>query len=291
MKPVGRRTRPDSVAVLIGRPRIPICASADEPRKQTATIAASSWFETPRITIATVGPSDWKKEAPQKQQQTTSEARPKVDLPSRGAATRRGWILKGWRWRTVSGRKRTPTKSGRRKDEADDVDELERVRPVLHEDAADQRPHCEAGDRRRRSMRRRASCIAARRHELGQRRGARAREEPHREPGGDAPREQHRDTVREDEEHKAERAEQDAGNEDSPASDPVREIAEQEHGDEDPEEGRRGKEGQHRRREVELPRVCRPEAERHGARRDEHRQPVDDRDVSEPPRQDGTLHR
>src|SRR5438045_3407674 len=85
-KPDGSSTRPDSVADRIGRPRMLICATADEPRKQTATIAARSWFETPRITIATVGPSDWKKEAPQKQQQTTSDASPKVDRPTRGAA-------------------------------------------------------------------------------------------------------------------------------------------------------------------------------------------------------------
>src|SRR4051794_16033348 len=114
-KPDGRRTRPDRVAVLIGRPRMPICANADEPRKQTATIAASNWFETPRITIATVGPSDWKNDAPQKQQQTTRDASPNVDRPSRGAATLRGWILKRRRFRTVSGRKTTPTSRGRRK--------------------------------------------------------------------------------------------------------------------------------------------------------------------------------
>ena len=87
-------------------------ATADAPRKQTATIAATSWFEMPRRTIATVGPSDWKKEAPEKQQHTMSDARPKVVLPTRGTATRRGWIRKGWRSRTVSGRKRTPISRG-----------------------------------------------------------------------------------------------------------------------------------------------------------------------------------
>ena len=113
---------------------------------------------------------------------------------------------------------------------------------------------------------------------------------PTARPGGDAPREQHRDAIREDEEHEAERAEQHARNEDGAAADPVREVAEEEHGDEHPEQGRRGEEREHGRREVELPRVRRPETERHGAGRNEHRQPVDDRDVGEPPRQDGALH-
>ena len=73
---------------------------------------------TPSRTIATVGPRDWKNEAPEKHALTISEASPNVALPSRGAATRRGSMRNGLRSRTVSGSRITPTSSGSRKTSA-----------------------------------------------------------------------------------------------------------------------------------------------------------------------------
>ena len=88
--------------------------------------------------------------------------------------------------------KQDTDEEGQEQDEADDVDELERVRQVLDEEAADEGPEREAGQGRRRGMRRRPAGVAARPDELGQGRGPGAGEEADRETGGDPRREEHR---------------------------------------------------------------------------------------------------
>ena len=186
-------------------------AAARPPRcrgSRRRRTAATSGCRRAELRTTIVGPSAWKNDAVMNAHRRRSgTASPNSRRPECGGRLTFGCHhAYGRRSVTVSRISTIPTNAGTRSDEADDEDEPQRPRPVLHEQSADDRPDREPGDGGRRGVGRRPARVPVR-LEVGERRRRRAREDADREAGEDAGRQQEPETVREHVPDEAERGE------------------------------------------------------------------------------------